>query len=126
MATKTEKILQDYVMAWNDHDVNHILAFLSEDCVYNESFSTTGKRGTAQLTEQINARLARFPNLQYVTKSLSKFGSCKWSMSLGWSGTDAKSSKVFWSYGVTNFEVHKHEICSERYYEIIGNVHAET
>jgi hypothetical protein len=118
-------MLKDYVAAWNDHDVPRILSFLSDDCVYSEFPSDIVTRGTAQLTELINARLARFPNLQFVAAPAIKYHSCSWSMSLGWSGTDANGGKISWSYGNTRLKIHKGKICSEDNFEIMGNVIAE-
>ena len=91
MATDVEKMMNDYLAAWNAHDVEKILSFFTDDCVYDCTPIGKTSRGKKELKDFINSTFTDFPDHKLETKSGFNTGdrsAGEWVMS----GTFAHSS----------------------------------
>jgi steroid delta-isomerase-like uncharacterized protein len=76
MTTKAEKMLQDWRGAWNTHEVERILSYVTDDIVYEDLGGARVMRGKAELRAWLNETFSAFPDFRVELKSL--FVSGKW------------------------------------------------
>lgn len=117
MATDLEKMMNDYVAAWNSHDVERIVSFFTDDGVYEDVSLGKVNRGKKEVKDFISSMFVDFPDFKIEMKS-SFFtrdrGAAEWVMS----GTFAHSSisglpatgKSFSERGVSVNEFRKNKI----------------
>ena len=91
MATDAKKMANDCNKAWNSHDVNRILEFYTDDCVFEDLGNGIVCHGKKELTDCINSMFVDIPDIKWEVKSA--FGTNDWQGN-EWimSGTFAHSS----------------------------------
>jgi steroid delta-isomerase-like uncharacterized protein len=127
MATDVKKMMDDYVIAWNSHDVNKILSFVADDCTYEDLGLGIVNHGKKELTAFISSMLVDFPDFKFELKSV--FGAGDWAgMEWVMSGTFAHSSipgitatgKPFSIRGASIIQLHNGKISrSSDYYNMV-------
>jgi steroid delta-isomerase-like uncharacterized protein len=91
MARDIEKMMEDYLLAINSHDVNKILSFWADDCVLEAVGLGAVYRGKKELTSYVNSLLNDSPDLKEEAKSV--FGTDDWAcVEYVFSGTHKHSS----------------------------------
>mgnify|MGYP001076493529 CR=1 FL=1 len=123
MATDFEKMMSDYTVAWNSHNVERILSFLTNDVVYEDVALGKVCRGKKEVKDFISSSLVDIPDVKFEQKS--SFISGDWSAG-EWvmSGTFAHSSnpgmpatgKSFSVRGASIIEFRKGKISRESFY----------
>jgi steroid delta-isomerase-like uncharacterized protein len=91
MATDVEKMMKDYMAAWNSHDVDKILSFFTDDCVYEDVATGVVNHGKKELISWANNLFTNMPDFQIEIKSgfgAGDWGGSEWVMT----GTHAHSS----------------------------------
>jgi steroid delta-isomerase-like uncharacterized protein len=91
MATDMEKMMNDYLSAWNAHDVERILSFFTDDCVYNCTPMGKVSQGKNELKDFLSNMFTEFPDAKIEMKSsfgTGDKGAGEWILS----GTFAHSS----------------------------------
>lgn len=93
MATDMEKMLNDYVAAWNSHDVEMILSFYTNDGVYEDVAIGKINRGKKEIKDFVSSVFVDTPNFKIEVKS--RFYTSDWAAE-EWviSGTFAHSSAL--------------------------------
>ena len=76
MATDVERMFEDYLAAWNAHDVEKIASFFTDDCVYEDVARGAVNRGKEELKAFVSAFFAAVPDVQFEVKS--GFGAGDW------------------------------------------------
>jgi steroid delta-isomerase-like uncharacterized protein len=76
MAINLEKVVKDYYIAWNSYDVEKIISFFTDDCVYESLASGLVNRGKKQLGDYTKATFSWSPDLKFEMKSF--FGTDNW------------------------------------------------
>ena len=74
MASDTEKMMSDYLTAWNTHDVEKLLSFFTDDCVYNCTPMGKVSRGKQELKDFISNTFTEFPDFKLEMKSAFNAG----------------------------------------------------
>ncbi|MBL7209749.1 MAG: ester cyclase [Dehalococcoidia bacterium] len=113
MATDIERTMKDYLAAWNSHDVDKILSFFTDDCIYEDVAAGNVSRGKEELKAFISFTFAAFPDFKLDSKSVfgaGDWGASEWVMS----GTQAgdlpgipATGKSFSARGASIMELHK-------------------
>ena len=75
MVEDTEKLIKSYVDSWNSHDVNRIVSYFTEDCVYEDLALGTITNGKKELEHFINGVFVALPDFKIELKSLFFSGS---------------------------------------------------
>ena len=91
MATDLDKLLKDYLTAWDAHDVEKMLTFCTDDCVYECMALGMVNRGKKELKEFFSSMFVDLPDVKLEMKSgftAGDRGAGEWVMS----GTFAHSS----------------------------------
>jgi steroid delta-isomerase-like uncharacterized protein len=91
MATDAEKMMNDYVAAWNSHDANKILSFCTDDVVFEEVPMGQVFRSKKEAKDFISNSFTSFPDFKLeITSGFSTGdrGAGEWVMS----ATFAKSN----------------------------------
>ena len=123
MATDMEKMMNDYVAAWNAHDVNKILSFCTDDVVFEDVPIGKVWRGKKEAEDFISSGFVDFADFKIEMKSgfsAGDWGSGEWVMS----GTFVHSStpgmtatgKRFSVRGASIIEFRKGKISRESLY----------
>ena len=91
MATDLKRRMNDYLAAWNSHDVERILSFFTDDVVYEDVAIGKVNRGKKEVKDFISSMIVDFPDFKFEMKS--GFNAGDWSAG-EWvmSGTFAHSS----------------------------------
>jgi steroid delta-isomerase-like uncharacterized protein len=76
MATDTKKMWDNMLIAFNSHDVNKIVAFYTDDCIYENLATGTVTHGKKEITDYINSLFVDIPDLKMEHKSV--FGAGDW------------------------------------------------
>lgn len=120
MATDAEKMMKDYLAAWNSHDVNKILSFVTDDCVYEDMALGVVNHGKKELTAYINSMVVDIPDLKLEMKSA--FGAGDW-IGGEWvmTGTQAHSSHFGLPATGKRFSIRGASITELRYGKISRN-----
>lgn len=91
MATDLDKLLKDYLTAWDAHDVEKMLTFCTDDCVYECMALGKVNRGKKKLKEFFSSMFVDLPDVKLEMKSgftAGDRGAGEWVMT----GTFAHSS----------------------------------
>ncbi len=64
-----KKVMDSYLAAWNSHDVEKILSYFADDCVYEDLAVGVVLHGKAEFKAFANESFAAFPDLKFETKS---------------------------------------------------------
>jgi steroid delta-isomerase-like uncharacterized protein len=91
MATDMEKMMNDYVAAWNSHDTEKVLSFCTDDVVFEEVPMGKVWRGNKEAKDYISSAFVDFPDFKIEIKlglNAGDRGAGEWVMS----GTFAHSS----------------------------------
>ena len=91
MATESEKMMNDYVAAWNAHDMERVLSFCTDDVVFEEVPMEKVWRGKKEAKDFAKDTFTNFPDFKIEMKSAFNAGdrsAGEWVMS----GTFANSS----------------------------------
>jgi steroid delta-isomerase-like uncharacterized protein len=91
MATESEKMMNDYVAAWNAHDMERILSFCTDDVVFEEVAMEKVFRGKKEAKDFVSNTFTEFPDFKLEMKSgfgAGAGGAGEWVMS----GTFANST----------------------------------
>jgi steroid delta-isomerase-like uncharacterized protein len=76
MATDAKKMSNEVNAAWNSHDVNRILEFYTDDCVFEDLALGAVCHGKKEFTDYINMLFVDIPDLKWEIKSA--FGNNDW------------------------------------------------
>lgn len=76
MATEAEKMIMDYVEAWNSHDVNKILPFFTDDGVFESTALGVVYHGKEELSAFASSLFTGMPDFELEIKSV--FGAGDW------------------------------------------------
>jgi len=74
MATDMEKMMKDYIAAWNSHDVNKILSFFTDDCVYEDAALGVVNHGKKELRAFAKFIFTDMPDFKLEIKSAFSAG----------------------------------------------------
>ncbi|MGD0794830.1 MAG: ester cyclase [Dehalococcoidales bacterium] len=74
MVTDAEKMMKNYTAAWNLHDVNKILSFFTDDCIYEDVALGLVNHGKKELTDFINRITLAYPDFKFEVKSVFQAG----------------------------------------------------
>ena len=91
MANDVEKMMMDYLAATNAHDLEKILTFFTDDCVYDCMPMGKVSHGKKELKDFLSSTFANMPDFKIEAKSsfnASDWGASEWVMS----GTFAHSN----------------------------------
>ena len=100
MATDAKKMANDCNKAWNSHDVNRILEFYTDDCVFEDLGNGIVSHGKKEFTDYINSLFVDIPDIKWEVKSA--FGNNDWA-GIEWimSGTHTHTIKTMPGVPVT-------------------------
>jgi steroid delta-isomerase-like uncharacterized protein len=91
MASDMEKMMNDYVAAWNAHDMERVLSFCTDDIVYEDVPIEKAWRGKKEAKDFVSSTFTNFPDFKIEVKAsfgAGDGGAGEWVMS----GTFANSS----------------------------------
>jgi len=92
MATDVKKIIKDYILAINSHDVNKILSFWADDGIREDVALEIINHGKKEVTAFYNTAFVNFPDWKVELKSV--FGAGDWAvLEYVLSGTQVHSSQ---------------------------------
>jgi steroid delta-isomerase-like uncharacterized protein len=83
MGIKMTKILEQYFIAWNSHDVERLLSFFTDDCLYEDVSLKRIVRGKAELRALLESVFADIADFKMETKSVfsaGNWGAGEWTM----------------------------------------------
>jgi steroid delta-isomerase-like uncharacterized protein len=129
MARDVKKMIDDYILAWNSHDINKIISFFTDDCIYENLAHGKVYHGKKEVTASFNSIMADFPDLKFEVKSVFVAGDWagqEWVMS----GTHAHSSnpaikatgKTFSVRGATIYQLRDGKISRESDYYNLATI----
>ncbi len=84
MASDVEKMMMDYLAAMNAHDLEKILTFFTDDCVYDCMPMGKVSHGKKELKDFLSSTFADMPDFKIETKSgfnAGDWGAAEWVMS---------------------------------------------
>jgi len=123
MTMDMTKNIDEYKLAWNSHDVNKIIAFFTDDGIFDDVAQGTVYRGKKEVTAYLDTLFADMPDLKLDFKSV--FGAGDWmGIEVVMSGTFAHSSmpgikatgKTFSVRGVSALQLRNGQITRKSYY----------
>ena len=76
MAIDAKKMATESSKAWNSRNINKILGFYTDDCVYEDLALGIVKHGKKEFTDYINSMFVDFPDIKWEVKSA--FGTNDW------------------------------------------------
>ena len=69
MTMDLEKMAQSYLAAWNAHDVEKILSYFTDDCIYEDFGNGKTAHGKAELKDYCNMLFLDYPDFKLEKKS---------------------------------------------------------
>jgi steroid delta-isomerase-like uncharacterized protein len=84
MRAKMTKMLEDYFTTWNSQDVEKILSFFTDDCLYEDVALKRIVRGKAELRALLVSAFTDIAGLKMDSKSVfssGNWGASEWTMS---------------------------------------------
>ena len=81
---QTEKMFREYLAAWNTHDLDKIVSFFTDDCVYENLARGQTYRGKDELKAWATMSFDAIPDFKLDVTSLFASGewvACEWVMS---------------------------------------------
>jgi steroid delta-isomerase-like uncharacterized protein len=110
MTSATEKILAEYPLAWSAHDLDKLLTFFNDDCIYADPTLGVEKRGKDGILEFAKEIFSMQPDfhIEYSQSFATEtHGAAIWTISNTWNGefhgVDVTGTKVSF-IGTTMFE----------------------
>ena len=76
MATDIKKMMEQYKLAWNSHDVNKIISFFTEDGIYEDVATGSVNHSKKEFTNYLNTFFADVPDFKIEVKTA--FGGDDW------------------------------------------------
>ena len=76
MATNIKKITNDCMAAWNSHDVNKILSFYTDDCIFEDVAVGLVNHGKKEFADFLNTSFINNPDIRWELKTF--FGTDDW------------------------------------------------
>jgi steroid delta-isomerase-like uncharacterized protein len=76
MATNIKKIANDCMSAWNSHEVNKILSFYTDDCMFEDVAVGLVNHGKKEFTDFLNTSFINNPDINWELKTV--FGTNDW------------------------------------------------
>ncbi|MCI0747282.1 MAG: ester cyclase [Verrucomicrobia subdivision 3 bacterium] len=70
METDLEKLYQNYVAAWSTRDIEAVVSFFTDDCVYEDVALGVLNRGASEVRAFVQATLAAIPDFKIEPKSV--------------------------------------------------------
>jgi steroid delta-isomerase-like uncharacterized protein len=123
MATDTEKMMNDYVAAWNAHDAERILSLCTDDVVFEEVPMGKVFRGNKEAKDFISSTFVNFPDFKIELKSgfnAGDWGAGEWVMSATFAHSSTPvmtaTGKRFSVPGASIIEFRKGKISRESMY----------
>ncbi len=91
MATAKENLVKDWYAAWNSHDIDKVLTFYTDDCMYEGVASGNTGHGKKELAAYLKNMFTDYPNakLEFTSTFYSDNAVCG---EFIFSGTQAHSS----------------------------------
>ena len=80
---KSETLFREYLTNWNTHDVDKIVSFFTDDCIYENLSRGQTYRGKNQLREWVKTTFEAIPDFKLDITSLFAAGdllACEWVM----------------------------------------------
>jgi steroid delta-isomerase-like uncharacterized protein len=74
MATDAEKMVKEYVVAWNSHDMERVISFYTDDCVCEDLGAGVVNHGKKELEVFFKASFDAFPDMKFELKSVFSAG----------------------------------------------------
>jgi steroid delta-isomerase-like uncharacterized protein len=112
MVAKMNKMLGDYLTAWNSHDVERLLTFFTNDCLYEDVSLKRIIRGKTELRALLDSVFVDIADLKMDIKSVfsaGNWGASEWEMSGRFVHSSqpalAATGKSFLVRGATIFEL---------------------
>ena len=62
--------MDDYLTAWNSHDINKILSFFTDDGIYEDVAHGIMNQGKKEITGYLNTSFIDFPDLKVEIKTI--------------------------------------------------------
>jgi steroid delta-isomerase-like uncharacterized protein len=114
---KMTRMLEDYFTAWNAHDVEGILSYFTDDCLYEDVSLNRIVRGKTELRALLESVFADIAGFKMEIKSVfsaGRWGASEWSMSGRFVHSSlplpAATGKSFLVRGATIFELSDRKI----------------
>jgi len=123
MALNVANMIDEYILAWNSHDVNKIVSFFTDDGIYEDVAMGIASKGKTEITKYLNSMYVDFPDMKFEKKSA--FGTNDWmGIEIVVSGTHAHSSlpgvpatgKTFSVRAAGIYQIHKGMISRKSVY----------
>jgi len=107
MLMETPKVLSDYKIACNSHDVNKIVSFFAGDCVLEDVARGIVKHGKKEVTDSFNSMFVEFPDLKYELMTVYGVGNwgCVECVMSGTHGTKPFSFRAASIFQLSNGEI---------------------
>lgn len=70
MTTNLDKMMNDYIAAWNSHEVERILSYFTDDVIYEDVAMGIVNRGKNEVKDFINSIFIGFPDFKIELKSI--------------------------------------------------------
>jgi steroid delta-isomerase-like uncharacterized protein len=89
MKIATTKMWREYIMSWNSHDIEKLLSFFTDDCVYEDLATAVVKHGKDELRDLLKDLFVSIPDVQLEFKSIFRSGgwaAMEWVMSGTYTG----------------------------------------
>lgn len=89
MTLKASELIEQYIAAWNRHDVDAILGFFDDDCSYEDEALGKILRGKAELRNFFVVMYQGFPNCAFEVVNVFDAANCiawEWVMSGNYDG----------------------------------------
>ena len=84
MGAKMTRMLEDYFASWNSHDIEGLLSFFTDDCLYEDVSLKRIVRGKAELRALLESVFADIAGFKMEIKSVfssGSWGASEWTMS---------------------------------------------
>jgi steroid delta-isomerase-like uncharacterized protein len=115
--------LDEYKSVWNTHDVNKLIAFFTDDGIYDDVAQGTIYRGKKEVTDYLSSMFVDMPDLKVEFRSIFRDGDWM-GIEVIMSGTFAHSStpgmkatgKTFSVRGATVIQLRGGQIIRKSYY----------
>ena len=89
---KYAKVMEDYLLAWNSHDVDKIISFFTDDGIYEDVAHGIVNHGKKEIASYLNTSFTDFPDLKIEVKNVITTGEWK-VFEIVTSGTHVHSSR---------------------------------
>ena len=111
-AASDKRVIEKLFAAWNSHDAGKVVAYFSEDAVYEDVTAGHISRGRAEVRKWVEGAFDVVENFKLEVVS-SSFDSGRGVVEWVWSGTDKgllKTGKKFSVRGVSVYEIRRGKI----------------